>query len=771
LSDFPNYGRYKYLLGDLLTVGLGKGSDGSIVLDKKFFDIKYLLRSDLYFVSVKNSDLIKGNRDQTRNGLYNRLSKRWIVDTSNYHITNILERDNPIYFVLQDIRSLKYGIVDTSGKQIVPISFDSIGCVNAVEGLFWVKKGKKYYIMIITGGKPEKLMTAYDFLTPVVFNMEDYYRKESFYYFIAKYNNKWGVINTKDELIIPFEFDYTTKQFGDAFLLVKNNLATGYDLTSLPNETTEFPHLRPSDFDIKKVINSYELAENSERVFFINDTGKVIIPPQYSPIGYQEPSLNYILVYDDTHIKKIIYVETGQIVDYPFAYDIAQTYPKNRAIAIKDTFEIGYGVVSNKGKELVAPINYGVSIAPNAPIFFVKRDTPIILRDSNFYAYKNQHPFNGDTFNIEDNGWLMYNDEGKVMDKQPFRFPIDFKEGIGVGAREKDFNLFKTDGSILMPFGKNTEGGQIQAFNSIRRDPTTGFYALFRNQGLIPTMILTKYTGEIIVESSRYDGISRFYGQYALASRSGLIGLIDSFGREIIAPKDLKTFEGHFMDSLNIVNQLLKASVTSSYIYDQNRVRLPIETNENLTHLFPDSLNITSKQRAHLWNLMLDKTLAYTITTASDLAINRATKVSAEFIGGVFYSYYSHTPSRISITEKTICFALEQTNYMDITRHSFYNFHQKNNRWEELKINDILQIQGEKRWQFNDLITQKVKALKDVQIDCSNASAFITQVENQFLLTKEGIDFCFETQNFAGDFVVISFTWTELAPYLKMKLN
>ena len=61
--------------------------------------------------------------------------------------------------------------------------------------------------------------------------------------------------------------------------------------------------------------------------------------------------------------------------------------------------------------------------------------------------------------------------------------------------------------------------------------------------------------------------------------------------------------------------------------------------------------------------------------------------------------------------------------------------------------------------------------LKDAQIDCSNTSAFITTVENRYMLTKEGIDFCFNSTENRGEFVIISFTWAELKPFLKMKMG
>ena len=170
---------------------------------------------------------------------------------------------------------------------------------------------------------------------------------------------------------------------------------------------------------------------------------------------------------------------------------------------------------------------------------------------------------------------------------------------------------------------------------------------------------------------------------------------------------------------------------------------------------------------------MLDKHADNLFLTASNTYITRASsQITASFFSKDTRISPSSTcyPKLITVADSTIAFVLIQEQYSSDRDFRFYNFYRRNNRWEELKINDLLQIQGEKRWLMNDLITKKVKALKDQQIDCSNASAFITTVENRFMLTKDGIDFCFDSTENSREFVVISFTWAELSPFLKLKI-
>jgi hypothetical protein len=121
------------------------------------------------------------------------------------------------------------------------------------------------------------------------------------------------------------------------------------------------------------------------------------------------------------------------------------------------------------------------------------------------------------------------------------------------------------------------------------------------------------------------------------------------------------------------------------------------------------------------------------------------------------------------VSGNTCAFILSESASMGYS-NTFHNFYRRNNHWDDIEINELLDIKGEKRQRINTLISQKIGLLKNVEIDCSDASNFIGQVEKHFLLTKEGIDFCFFSQKNYANLVAISFTWAELSPFLKMKM-
>jgi hypothetical protein len=761
--------------------GLGK-SDGTVLLERKFNAISHVGTSPLFITSIYKKE--KGEEDITsHDGIFNSRSKRWLVDSVGFKIENT-SITGAVFFVVQQLSKEKYGIMDTTGRYILPLAYDSVGIVDDVHGLFWVKKAGQYQIFDIKGGKPNLHKTSYDFLSLINFDGSQHFLKEDVNYFFAQRKNKWGVIDADEKTIKPFEYDYVSKvgPYKHGFVMVKNNQATYFTLRSLPNPMPDFPHAREGSYSQNKT-GSYTLVNNTNRLFIINDTGKVLVPPQYKQVNSANNS-DFILIEADNKQKKLVFLQSGKQLDYPFDYQIKWASPYSKLILVKHSAEISYGVVSTEGK-LIAPCkNYGVAIGDyDSSVFFVKQDTPNVKRSFLYGQLNYSDRIASDTLGIEDNHWLMYDGKGKMVSDKPFRFPIDFKDSIGIGMKDDYFNLYKTDGSVVMPFSKNTEGGQKnktditkerKGFNNIRYDDDNYFYILFYNQGMTPTLILTKQTGEIVVNGGRYDGISKFYGKYALVTAAGKMGLIDTLGQEIIAPQDLREYSENLVDSLNVVNKDWRNEwVARGKKGNCESVNLPIESVSDYKNFHPDSLAITKGQRSVLWNLLLDKSRLNSIKTASDIFIERVdAKATASFFTWDRRSEKDVTREhrKIIVETNSLSFILMNENDNSVNDHHFYNFYRRNNRWEELKINDLLQVQGEKRWQINNLITKKVKALKDQQIDCSNAAAFITTVENRFMLTKDGVDFCFESTGGGGDFVVISFTWAELKPFLKLKV-
>jgi hypothetical protein len=208
-------------------------------------------------------------------------------------------------------------------------------------------------------------------------------------------------------------------------------------------------------------------------------------------------------------------------------------------------------------------------------------------------------------------------------------------------------------------------------------------------------------------------------------------------------------------------------------------IHTPITFSEHERSANPDSIEMSAAQRKVFKNLMLAKCLDGVVHTAAYMDMSRATIKRTAFSISELSNKGDEHPFYLlltSVTNKTMAFAwqrrgTERHRERDSEGIEFYNFYYRNGRWMELESQDLLNLNGNKRSQFNTVLMRKIKALKDENIDCSDPSSFVEQVENRFILTDKGIDFCFDEQGKHGDLVVVSLTWAELSGFLKMKIE
>jgi hypothetical protein len=707
----------------------------------------------------------------TKSGVFDVEKRIWVLDTLNYSIQDGYSKN---YFIFNSIKNKKYGVFDSAGKIVVPLVYDDLIKVENSEDLFIIKKEKKYSFLNV---KNNKKGPVYEYLADAHIDVKMKDKGNKTPIFIAKSNGKWGIIDSNDRILRPFTADYAAimtdmrNALPKTVFLIEKEKVHAFNRNSFPRETSLLPL-----FQSERLLFMAHLVEDYHTIFFFKTDGQVLIPPQYklSKKGYfiidgDEQNRVYWDISNDKKRRKIVFPMTGKAIDFPFDFDIESASPSDKIIVVKNNKDKKnpnrYGVVDTSGHPLTLCDNYAVAIAEGSKgIYFVKHDTPKEIEEMDRTIR-----IGVDTLTEADKNWMLYNEKGVLLNKTPFNYPFAFNGDLGIGMQNNNFNLFKTNGEVFESNNKKIQ------YKNIRRDDETGFYYLFQNQGLTTTVSIKKRDGQPLLDNGRYDGAGIFYGKYALVSLAGKIGLIDSFGREIIAPQDLRTFDkGNFMDSLDIKNKILRKQVDSSeYEYSSEYMRLvskirplPFHLNQNFGDIVnPDSLDINPNLRNTLWHLLLDKMLDYAIWQVGNIYYDRVNYFADKKLTYLDKNKYKEFDiiSSIKATDKTFSFALR--NASEIYR--FHSLYLKNNRWNDLQINDLLQIQGEKRWKFNELLTRKIKALKDEEIDCSNTSAFVAQVENRFMLTKTGVDFCFDSQKQGRQFAIISLTWAELEGFLK----
>jgi hypothetical protein len=97
------------------------------------------------------------------------------------------------------------------------------------------------------------------------------------------------------------------------------------------------------------------------------------------------------------------------------------------------------------------------------------------------------------------------------------------------------------------------------------------------------------------------------------------------------------------------------------------------------------------------------------------------------------------------------------------------NFKKQNNVWIQLKLEDILVLNPAHEKAINQLITNKIAQLKQVDIECSESNQWFQKLKDIFHYSEMGLRFYLQktkTYSLHNDASIL-LTWAELQPYLK----
>jgi WG containing repeat len=732
--------------------------DGSVLLKPQFCSIHSITESPLFVTSTKIRDLEnpsdedKKKRNVEENvlihhGIYNAATQKWVLSPKHFVVHNLpfsVEKKYR-YLLIEDTLQKKYGLMDLEGRLILPFECDTIIFRTDIN-LAWFKIDGLYQIFKVEGGKAVIDKAQYQFLHIFYYNYDRISGDSDYFYFLAKNKGKWGVIDGAGYVIKPFEFDYasiltiptTSEGFYNEIVLVKNDKAYYFDFESLPNETnynfyasTNYYGMRVPQTD---KLAQYLLVDNSGKFLIVNDTGKVIIPPHYNII--QNRSNDYILFENELKKCKILFLATGNTLDFPFDFDLLRVNENEPFIKVYDVKNQLQGFVSKAGNTIIPCAYHRVEMSdPKDSIFFLQKE-PTVADISQT--------------------WMMYDEHGKRLNDVYFNEPIKFLKGIGIGHEGAYANLYHKNGNVLRPFGKNTEGpftiNQEIKFRTIQPVSGSDNYVFFYQHGLNPMMMLTNSEGEIIVDGGRYEAITPFCSKYALILKDKKIGLINIKGEEIVAPQNMRQATP-FLDSMKCHDDFSLEQYDKQWHYKGQYSFLG----------FPFSCktkkddNFTKQQWYALKNILTEKYASILFTKdyfdKSPYQNTAHVKIEDIALTDSFMSYrYNHI--------------LDGRDY-----YGFSNYYLHNGSWEDLEIHDLFNFSSPKRQAFNLLLTQKIKALKDAFINCSDPSNFLGQVENSFMTTKNGIDFYFNSTKSSKYYEIVSLSWVELSPFLKIKIK
>ncbi len=262
--------------------------------------------------------------------------------------------------LIQVEKNDKYGLADTTGKEVLPPIYDSVGDFN--EGLARVEKGDKYGFADITGKEvvPLKYINAWDFCEGFAWVEEDnkccYIDKTGrefsplTNYSVSYFNdgaavlyfkpaNIWYISNKVGYINTPLKNYDNVHGFNDGFVQVLKDGKWGFvDQTG--------KEVVPLIYDSTENFNDgFARVEKNGKYGFVDKTGKEVVPLIYD----SAESFNDGLAQVQKDGKYGFVDQTGKEV-VPLIYDSVDSFNDGLARVEKDG---KYNYIDKTGKEVV----------------------------------------------------------------------------------------------------------------------------------------------------------------------------------------------------------------------------------------------------------------------------------------------------------------------------------------------------------------------------------------------------------------------------------
>ena len=732
----------------------------------------------------------------------------FVVDTS-IALTQMVQY---AYFSVSKInpktKNREYGMVNTQGETVIPMEYLEIRPFEfnppaSVYTLFSLKTKENKIGIYNIAKKAWLVKPEYDqlqFLSSTVERIElegnylgDIYCPQ---HHVAKRNNKWGVYDVAWKPILPDDFDYAgavenvqSQYQGNNFLfLVKDKKLHFYTPNSFPLEADFRQYLDLSSHKTVslKTYNGVELLIDAE--------GKLVVPPQYKLKSY---SGDYTILQDTLTKKQKILSPDGSIKDFLPQYNVLKANFANDIVVVEDLQNRKVGVVNTLGKVIVPLENFAIVAPENDNVLWIRADFPNIRKDSFIY-------YNEFELNALDNNWRLCDLKGKPISDTIFKKPFPFYNNVGIGISNNKTGLWNIEGKMLVP----------PQYKHILRDTNTHFYYLVKEWADSSVTYGFADSSGQIVQQANFKLLSRFYNKYAFViTDNGQKGIIHQSGKWLCTPTphSISNFQGSLIDTFLIANK--------GVFSDENRLgsrsnmiflplylgkRLPFSIDIGSTFdlaKYYDSLSTESKRAT--FNCILDAVIqSYKLPSKYTLyeRVKDSLCISSLFLNTVYQGIKEW--GRIRKTQKAIYDELniyKESNYynswslLDFKSYNNFinliiyngkegikacNYLLKDSIWEELRLEDVLNLTPISISKLNTLLTNKIKELKKEDLDCGNGLSFFEISRNICSINQDGLAFYFNRkegrygrQKYGSDWnhVPVLLTWKELEPFIKNK--
>jgi hypothetical protein len=664
-------------------------------------------------------------------GLYNSDGKM-LLDTL-YDVMTFVE--DSIALVSQN---KKYGIVGADGHIIVPVQYDSLMLISTEWAIY--KKDNKYGLL----GKNMKPISQ-----PIYSSIQIYSKGAKEQYgdivldnsrctFIAQLNGKFGLINEKDSVLVPFEYEraWIPEDYYNAygaFLIKKNHLYVFFHDTLFTSKNFK----KFFDFHNGKASFCGVTREESGYSYFgygiIKEDGTILLQPHYTIISNNDAAL----VFQDSTRKNGIIDKSGKMKMLPTSFT-GLSADKRFLWFTNPSGKIG--AMDMNGKIVIDTIYYMKYRNPNENLYWVK-STPI-----KFDRYRSAS-FSGD--------WGIIDSTGKSIVKTEWDFPAYFSNSVMINSSHGKFGVVREDGKILIK----------PIYDKIYRD-NSGYFILEQNG----TYGFASSEGKIIAEP-KWKDVSGFLGNVMLVYDTNGVALIDTTGKIIEKADSCSKFKTNLSEQI-VFNMELFYGITLSA-----QLNLAISKFDSLEKISNQDGKIAAENLVIGWAAMNYK---------YSLSSHRSENVS---VGNYDYSFYpsyslnennslgnkyyqfkvfvdSATSATFSMTMVTVSNPLDNASTVEVSAR---NYDARSGTLEKLELKDLFDTTKNYRATLNSLIGDAVHEMDGVEIDCSNPAKYIYVVGENFCIGENGITFYVHQSDAYNWMYEEANRFMVFVPYSKMK--
>jgi hypothetical protein len=240
---------------------------------------------------LNHNNFIPGRRfgDYSRKAIFDKTGKEILLKDKNnleidlYNSGKLIAHKTDSYEnISTDERKqykYKYGLIDTTGKEILPFEYDDMYFDSYLGyGLYlFVYKNGKFGVFDIEG--KSIIQVKYDKIEDIIETSEN----DSFqFWFRVWVGKKCGIVDENGKIIIPIKYDYIEMEKG-FFKIVLNQEGYNEQITDgffwMKNNTSD--SFFDKTFDGYLHVGTYINDKNPQKIGVIDKAGKLIIPIKY----------------------------------------------------------------------------------------------------------------------------------------------------------------------------------------------------------------------------------------------------------------------------------------------------------------------------------------------------------------------------------------------------------------------------------------------------------------------------------------------------------